>query len=63
MSKLPGDIKKRKADAEEAMHTLDCDLREKNPSERTAPYSDKLFHRVVVEWLVTTDQVSIDSYN
>ncbi len=63
MSKLPGDIKKWKADAEEATCTLDHDLREKKPSEHTAPYSDKLFHQVVVEWLVATDQVSIDSYN
>ncbi|KAI0282243.1 hypothetical protein BC826DRAFT_922011, partial [Russula brevipes] len=55
ISKLPGDIKKRKV-AEEAMHTLDRDLREKEISERIVPYSDRAFRRVAIEWLVATDQ-------
>ena len=57
MSKLPGDVKKRKEAAEEVTRTLDRDLREKKTSEWVAPYSDKLFHRAAIEWLVATDQV------
>ena len=61
--KLPGDIKKGKAAAEEAMHTLDHDLWEKKLSEQVVPYSDKLFCCVVVEWLMATDQVRNLFYN
>jgi hypothetical protein len=57
MLKLPGDIKKRKAAAEQAMHTLDDDVIEMPPSEQIIPYSNKLFHQVVLQWLVATDQV------
>ena len=57
MSKLPGDVKKRKEAAEEVTRTLDRDLREKKMSERVIPYSDKLFRRAAIEWLVATDQV------
>jgi len=63
ISKLPRDIKKRKAAAEEATRTLDRDLREKKFSERVVPYSDKLFRRAAVEWLVATDQVRNLFYN
>jgi hypothetical protein len=58
LSKLPGDVKKRKEAAEEVTRTLDRDLVEKKMSERVVPYSDKLFRRAAVEWLVATDQVS-----
>ena len=54
MSKLPGDVKKRKESAEEVTRTLDPHLREKKG---VVPYSDKLFRRAVIEWLVATDQV------
>ncbi|KAI9513067.1 hypothetical protein F5148DRAFT_972528 [Russula earlei] len=57
MSKLPGDIKRWKAAAEEATHTLEHDLREKPHSERVIPYSDKLFPHAAIEWLVATDQL------
>ena len=57
LSKLPEDVKKRKAAEEEVMRMLDHDLREKKPSEWVTPYSDKLFREVAVEWLVATDQV------
>ena len=63
VSKLPGDVKKRKVAAEEATCTLDCDLREKKLSEWIVPYSDKLFCRAAVEWLVATDQVRISFYH
>ncbi|KAF8227910.1 hypothetical protein L208DRAFT_1130710, partial [Tricholoma matsutake] len=57
VSKLPGDIKKQKAAVEEATRTLDRDLREKKLSEQVIPYSDKLFRRAAIEWLVATDQL------
>jgi hypothetical protein len=59
ISKLPGDIKKRKAAvaAEEMTRTLDHDLIERKPSERVIPYSNKLFRQVAVEWVAATDQV------
>jgi hypothetical protein len=59
VSKLPEDIKRQKAAAETAMHTLKCDLREKKPFEWVVPYSDKHFQCVAVEWVVATDQASI----
>jgi hypothetical protein len=63
-SKLPGDIKKRKAAAELVTRTLDRDLREKKLAERVVPYTDKLFRQAAIEWLVATDQVShiLESY-
>ncbi|KAF8237269.1 hypothetical protein L208DRAFT_1248467, partial [Tricholoma matsutake] len=56
LSKLPGDIKKRKEAAEEVTRTLDHDLREKKISEWVVPYSHKIFRCMAVEWLVATDQ-------
>ncbi len=61
MSKLPGDIKRWKAAAETATHTLECNLREK-PFEQIIPYSEKHFRCSAVEWLVATDQVRISFY-
>jgi hypothetical protein len=58
-SKLPGDVRKRKAAAEEVTRTLDRDLREKKLTERVLPYTDKLFRQAATEWLVATDQVSV----
>jgi hypothetical protein len=57
-SKLPGDIKKRKAATELVTRTLDRDLREKKVKERVIPYSDTIFLQDALEWLVSTDQVS-----
>ena len=56
-SRLPGDIKKRKAATEHATRTLDRDLKEKKLKDRVVPYTDKLFSQVAIEWLVATDQV------
>jgi hypothetical protein len=56
LSKLLGDVKRRKEAAEEVIRTLDPDLRERK-IERI-PYSHKIFHQAAVEWLVATDQVS-----
>ncbi|KAG6869981.1 hypothetical protein C0995_015873, partial [Termitomyces sp. Mi166 len=60
-SKLPGDIKKRKADVERVMRTLDCDLKEKKLKERVAKYMHKEFCRAAIEWLVATDQCLIST--
>jgi hypothetical protein len=58
MSKLPGDVKKRKEATELATRTLDQDLVEKKSSAHVTPYSDKLFCQSSVEWLIATDQVN-----
>jgi hypothetical protein len=58
MSKLPGDVKKRKKAAEQATRMLDRDLVEKKLSAHVIPYSDKLFRRASIEWLVAMDQVN-----
>ena len=58
MSKLPGDVKRRKEAAEEVIRTLDPDLREREKKIERIPYSHRIFRRAAVEWLVATDQVS-----
>ncbi|KAG6858716.1 hypothetical protein C0995_014485 [Termitomyces sp. Mi166 len=60
-SKLPGDVKKCKADAERVMRTLDRDLKEKKLKERVAKYTHKEFCRAAIEWLVATDQCLIST--
>ena len=55
-SKLYSDIQKRKQAAKTATRTLDGDLRERKPSDRVVPYSDKSFRQAAIEWLVATDQ-------
>lgn len=57
-SRLPGDIKKRKAAVELVTRTLDRDLREKKVKEQVVPYSDKNFRQAAIQWLVSSDQVS-----
>jgi len=58
ISKLPGDIKKRKEAAEQATQTLDQDLVKKKLSAHVILYTDKSFRHATVEWLVATDQVN-----
>ncbi|KAH9969452.1 hypothetical protein BGW80DRAFT_1167494 [Lactifluus volemus] len=55
-SKLPSDVKRRKAAAVEAIRTLDDDLREIPPAKQVVPYSSKAFLQRAIEWLVATDQ-------
>jgi hypothetical protein len=56
---LPGDVKARKVKAERAQQTINSHLIERKLAERVLPYSDKLFKKAAIEWLVTTDQVSL----
>jgi hypothetical protein len=61
-SKLPGDVKRRK-EAETVTRTLDRDLVEKKTTERIVPYSDKLFRKAAIDWLVATDQVGFTRHD
>jgi hypothetical protein len=54
---LPGDVKARKAKAEKRQQTIDAHLTEHKVAEQVVPYSDKLFKKAAIEWLVATDQV------
>ncbi|KAH9974073.1 hypothetical protein BGW80DRAFT_1171021 [Lactifluus volemus] len=56
ISKLPSNVRRWKAAAEEVMRTLDRDLKERQPLERVVPYSAQAFRRLSIEWLVATDQ-------
>ncbi|KAI0739796.1 hypothetical protein C8Q80DRAFT_1111210 [Daedaleopsis nitida] len=58
-SRLPSDILKRKeadANAKLAQQTLDAHLRTETPKERVYRYSEAIFRRAVIEWLICTDQ-------
>jgi hypothetical protein len=58
---LPGDVQARKIKAASENQTLDKYLinKEKKQSEYVVTYSDKIFRRVAVEWLIATDQVHL----
>ncbi|THU92943.1 hypothetical protein K435DRAFT_586643, partial [Dendrothele bispora CBS 962.96] len=58
-SKLPKDVKARKAQAvanAERQTTVNEHFPIKGPSERVIPYSDQLFKEASEDWLVSTDQ-------
>jgi hypothetical protein len=55
---LPGDIAAEKKKAAQAQQTIDVHMTERKLSERVIAYSDKVFRKAAVEWLVATDQVS-----
>ncbi|TFY77607.1 hypothetical protein EWM64_g6405 [Hericium alpestre] len=55
-SRLPGDIRERKARITETQTQLDPHLQNIPPTERVTPYSDKLFRKAAIEWLIATDQ-------
>jgi hypothetical protein len=61
-SKLAGDIAARKLKLEQSQRTIDSYLVEKNFPDGTASYSDDLFQQAAIEWLVATDQVSLDMH-
>ena len=57
-SMLPKDSKARREKAKANTQTsLDPHLEEMPAKKRVIPYSDALFRRVAIEWLVSTDQV------
>ena len=54
---LPGDVKAHKKKAERAQQAIDSHLTECKLADWVIPYSDKLFKKAAIEWLVATDQV------
>ena len=57
MSMLPGDVGARKKEREESQRTIDSHLTERKLVDRIMPYSDKIFRKAAIEWLIATDQV------
>ncbi|KAG2338578.1 hypothetical protein BDR05DRAFT_849379, partial [Suillus weaverae] len=55
-SKLPGNVKAEKEKAAQAQQNISVHMTERKLSERVVPYSDKLFKKAAVEWLVATDR-------
>ncbi|KAG1828240.1 hypothetical protein EV424DRAFT_1318507 [Suillus variegatus] len=55
-SKLPGDVAAEKKKVTQAQQTIDVHVTECKISERVIPYSDQLFRKAAIEWLITTDQ-------
>ena len=59
---LPKDTEKRQNDAaSEKQSRLDPHLRERPQKERVVQYNDDLFRDAAIEWLVSTDQVSLSN--
>jgi hypothetical protein len=54
---LPGDVGARKKEREESQRTIDSHLTERKLADRVMPYSDKIFRKAAIEWLIATDQV------
>jgi len=61
VSMLPKDVQERKDKVANAAKQcrLDSHLEEIPAQERVAPYTDHLFREATIEWLVSTDQVSV----
>ena len=47
--------------AERAQQAIDSHLTEHKLANQVVPYSDKLFKKVAIEWLMVTDQVHLPS--
>ncbi|KAG1831125.1 hypothetical protein EV424DRAFT_1314869 [Suillus variegatus] len=56
ISKLPGNIRAEKEKTAQAQQTINVHLTEHKLSERVIPYTNKLFKKAAIEWLVATDQ-------
>ncbi|KAG2353316.1 hypothetical protein BDR07DRAFT_1309955, partial [Suillus spraguei] len=56
ISKLPGNIKAEKEKTAQAQQTINAHLTECKLSEHMIPYTDKLFKKAAIEWLIATDQ-------
>jgi hypothetical protein len=57
VSKLPGDVAAEKKKTAQAQQTIDAHMTERKLSERVVLYSDQLFRKAAIEWLIATDQV------
>jgi hypothetical protein len=55
--KLPGDVAAEKKKVMQAQQTIDAHVTEHKILERVIPYSDQLFRKAAIEWLIATDQV------
>lgn len=65
-SKLPGDVKKRKealAKITEEQKTLDSHLKDMSKQQRVIKYSELVFARASVDWLIGTDQVCMSNFS
>jgi hypothetical protein len=54
---LPGDISVGKEN-KQTQHTIDSHLTEHKPTDCVLPYSDKIFRKAAIEWLIVMDQAS-----
>lgn len=56
---LPDDAKHRKAKTKETLRqsAVDDHFAQAKPEEKPVPYSDELFQKAAIEWLIETDQV------
>jgi hypothetical protein len=59
---LPGDIKSHKEKVEHIQQTLHSHLVERKIVDPVDPYSDKLFRKEAIEWIVSTNQVITSAY-
>ena len=60
ISMLPKDRKSQKDKSERSHQTqLHAHLQPVTPKERVIPYTDDWFRKAAIQWLVTTDQVTI----
>lgn len=57
-SMIQSDVKARNQQQLDKQQLIEAHLVEKKFSERVIPYSDKLFKKAAIEWLIATDQVS-----
>ncbi|KAG1818563.1 uncharacterized protein BJ212DRAFT_1269325, partial [Suillus subaureus] len=56
LSKLPGDIAAEKMKAARAQEILNVHMTEHKLLEHVVPYSDQLFRKAAIKWLIAMDQ-------
>jgi hypothetical protein len=54
---LPSDVGARKKEREELQRIINSHLTEQKLADCIIPYSDKIFRKAAIEWLIATDQV------
>ncbi|KAI0683322.1 hypothetical protein C8T65DRAFT_526951, partial [Cerioporus squamosus] len=65
VSKLQSNVDKLKAAAEEekkCQSTLELHLREMTPKERKIVYTECVYRKAVIEWLIATNQVCTHTF-